>query len=275
MKPMHNSSAAQTQPQRQIKQYLERVSRLRPHPVAQRDLQPDTLRKIGGANFNINSVGQLSIVQYKIENDDGPWIVDGHHRQNVMNELGYADYMVPVELHLYVKDDAAACRLFLELNQRGTVRPFFKFRAALKAGMPGPVAIAKVVKFYGLGIDQASKDGYICCVSSLERIYRYDDTGVTLSTALSIATNAWGLTANAVEGRIIEGLGLLVKTYGDQIDAPALIKKLAQYPGAPAALLGDARNLRKSLHASIPYCMAQQMIIAYNQGRRSGKLTHL
>lgn len=249
------------------------AERLRIHPFAQREITKAKLKAMR-AELDLDAIGVLHAVEYEINGETAYWIIDGQHRQKALVEEGLGEWQVEVKVHLDVKDDARASELFLKLNQRASVHPFDKFLNAVKAGRPAAVAITNIAATHQLRVERTSRDGLICCVTILEKIFNFDD-GDALNATLQTIIAAWGRTAAAVEGTVIGGLGLIFKTYNGSIDRPALVKKLAKYPGGASGLIGDARGLRKVKHASISRCIADQIIDIYNVGRSSNRLDPL
>ena len=112
------------------------------------------------------------------------------------------------------------------------------------------------------------------CVTALKKVYGFDG-GKALALTLETVVAAWGRTEAAVDGKIIEGVGLVHCHYNGAIDLAALSKKLAKYPGGASGLLGDAKGLRQFRHASLPRCVAETVIETYNVGRKTGRLAPL
>jgi hypothetical protein len=246
---------------------------LRIHPHAQRELVPRKLRQLK-KDFDLDAIGVLHGVEYEIDGVLAIWIIDGQHRWKTLIDLGLGEWTVEVKLHLDCKDDARASELFLRLNNRASVHPFDKFENARSAGHADAVGITRLASDRQLKVERGSRDGVVCCVSVLNTVFNID-AGATLAATLDTVLAAWGRTAAAVEGRVIEGLGLVYERFNGAIDRPALVKKLAKYPGGPSKLIGDARGLREFRHASIPRCLAERVIEVYNAGRRAGKLDPL
>jgi hypothetical protein len=213
-------------------------------------------------------------VEYEIDGVTGLWIVDGQHRYRVLMDHGFGEWIVEVKIHLDVKDDARASDLFIKLNSRASVQPFDKFKNARTAGYENAVRITRIAKDCGLEVARQAGDGKICCVSALTQAYAIDG-GQTLIAALETLVAAWGRTAASVEGKLIEGVAAVYKTYKDGIDRPALVKKLGKYPGGATGLLGDAKGLRQYRHLSVGRCVAERIVEVYNSGRKVGRLDPL
>lgn len=174
-------------------------------------------------------------------------------------------------VHLDVKDDVAAHQLFLDLNSRAAVSSFDKFMNEYGAGHEVAVGVHGIVRRHGFKIDRGAADGTIQCVEALKSIYQKDG-GHALSKAIETAKQAWGRTSDAVEGKVLQGLGNMFATYNGGVDQPSLINKLAKYPGGPAGIMGSARALKSLRSASIAKCVEEVVVETYNKGRRVGLL---
>lgn len=243
------------------------------HPHAQRDLLPSKLKELT-EELDLDSVGVLHAVEYEINGETCIWIVDGQHRWRALIDLGLGEWVVDVKIHLEVKDDAGASALFLRLNNRAPVSPYAKFDNEYRARLNHAVEITDIAKAHHLKIAKQSGDRHLACITALHTVFDYD-AGQTLADTLDIVVEAWGRSGPSLEGKIIEGLGLVFKTYNGSIERPVLVKKLAKYPGGPSRLLGDARGMREFRKASVSLCVAELVVELYNLGRRGTKLDPL
>lgn len=250
-----------------------RLDQLRPHPTAQRKLIPATIRKIRG-RVNLAAVGTLHAVEYGIGGVVALWVVDGQHRLVALTAEGYGHLLVNVEVHEDVQDDASASALFIDLNARGAMPAFDLFRNERDAGYADAVGVTDIAASLHLRVDRANRDGVVTCVSTLKSLYRKDE-GATLDKTLATAVAAWGRTSSAVEGKLLEGLGLVYATYNGQVDRAAMVGKLAKYPGGAYGLLGSARGLAAMRQASLGRCVGDLIVETYNKGRRNGALPPL
>ena len=247
---------------------------LRVHPFAQRDVVPSKLKKLM-VELDLDAIGVLHAVEYAINGQSAKWIIDGQHRWRALIDHGLGEWHVEVKIHLDVTDDARASALFLKLNDRAIVSPFGKFANEVKAGVPAAVGVVQIVHARNLRAAACPGDGNVRCVTALKKVYDFDG-GKALALTLETVVAAWGRTEAAVDGKIIEGVGLVHCTYTNgSIDLAVLAKKLAKYPGGAAGLLGDAKGLRQFRTASMPRCVAEKVIEAYNVGRKAGRLDPL
>ncbi len=246
---------------------------LRIHPLAQRQLVPSKLKKIKDS-LDLDAIGVLHAVEYPIDGVTAKWIIDGQHRWKALIDHGLGEWEVEVKLHVDATDHARASELFLRLNDRSPVSPFATFSNELTANHPDAVGVQRIAADFLLKISAAGDDGKLCCVSSAKKLYQIDG-GVTFRKSLRTLVAAYGRTAAAVEGKLIEGVGLVYKTYNGSIDEGALVKKLAKHPGGASGLIGDGKGVREFKKASLSRCIAEVIVSVYNSGRRAGKLDPL
>lgn len=246
---------------------------LRIHPIAQRQLIPSHLKKIK-QTLDLDMIGVLHAVEYEIDGVKAKWIVDGQHRWQALIDHGFGEWEVEVKLHLDANDHKRASELFLSLNYKKSVSTFEKFKNELTALQPEALGIKKIAEDFTLKFAPSGDDGKICCVSAAKTVYRVDG-GVTFRKALRTLVAAYGRTSAAVEGRLIEGMGLVYKTYNGEIDEAAMVKKLAKHPGGASGLIGDGKGVSEFRKTSVSRCIAEVIVSVYNSGRRSGKLDPL
>lgn len=241
------------------------------HPYAQRRLVPAKLKRLT-EELDLDAIGVIHAVQYEADGRRPVMVIDGQHRIEALRAHDFGEWVVDVKIHLDADSDAKACGLFLKLNDRSPVGPFDRFENERRAGESDAVAVVAIARRYGLRVERHQGDGVLCAVAALKTVYAHDH-GRSLATAFHVIQEAWGFKTAALEGKILEGLGLVLHRYAGEIEERALVTRLAKAPGGPARLLGDARGRREIYGVvSIAHCVARAMIDLYNRGRRSGKL---
>lgn len=250
-----------------LKMLKVRADELRVHPVAQREIVPSNLKRIV-TNLDLDAIGVLQAVEY---DKRGLLVVDGQHRLRALLEHDFGEWSLDVQVHHYITDDKAACDLFLKLNRGATISPFESFMKEYYAGYADACGAYAIAKRHNLKIGKGAADGVLLCVTALKKLFRADQ-GKTLDATLGTILAAWGSKSAALEGRLIEGVGIVFARYGEQVDKPALVKKLAKFPGGPSGLIGSARGLMQHQKATIPRCVADLVIGAHNKGKSAGKL---
>jgi len=249
--------------------YVE-ARRLRIHPTAQRDGVVKAKVKKFERTMDLDALGTFHAVEYSINGESALWVIDGHHRLLALLNVGLGEWVVRVEVHVDVMTEARASDLFLKLNDRAITRPFETFRNEVQAKRPDAIGIESMVREHGLVVSDDTRGGNIVCVKALKDAYERDPSA--LAYALDLVTRAWGRTASAVEGKIIEGVSRALEVYGDSIDRPALAKKLGKYPGGPAALLGHAKGRASVTGTTLGRSVADVVIELHDRGKQTGLL---
>jgi hypothetical protein len=252
-----------------------RADVLKVHPEAQRQLSPLQIKK-RMLDFDLDSIGTIHVVEM-IATDlrvlaidvpaDQLWIIDGQHRWTALMQHGMGEWKVSCHHHGVVSN-ARACDLFLKLNDRAVVSAYDKFLNEVQSGNQVAIGAKRAAEELGLRVARQTGVGHIVCVTAMKGVYAADD-GRTLEATLETVLAAWGKTEDAVNGKLIEGLAILLGAQNGAIDRAALAKKLAKYPGGPAGVIGDAKGLLRIRHTSVPRCVAETIMEAYNSGRRA------
>jgi hypothetical protein len=253
-----------------LKMVKLRADELRIHPVAQREIVPSNLKRIV-AHLDLDAIGVLQAVDYDTR---GVLIIDGQHRLRALLEHDFGEWMVDVQVHLYIQNDKGACDLFLKLNRGATVSPYETFMKEFHAEYPEAIGAARLVQKHHLKIGKTNADATVTCVATLKRLFKIDH-GKTLDAVLGAILTAWGSKSAALEGKLIEGIGLVFSKYKDGLDKPALIKKLGKFPGGPTGLIGSARGLMQHQKLPLSRCVGDLVINSYNRGKSIGKLDPL
>lgn len=238
------------------------------HPNAQRDIVPQRLNKLI-ETLDLDAIGVLHGVEYPINGSTKIWIIDGQHRLRALMEHDLGDREVEVKVHVDAIDDARAAELFILLNDRAKVSPYDNFRNEVRASQAAAVIINRIVLQRGLQVSRSRGDNKLACINVMKNLYAVDQ-GTSLQYTIEVVQSAWGSGMTAMESKIIEGVGSVVSRYRLAIDREALIKKLADYPGGAAGLLGDARGLAGMRKVPLVKCVAERVIETYNKQRRPG-----
>lgn len=243
-------------------------------PRAQRLIRPTWVKRHVHV-FDPNQIGVLCVSR---RSDGTLWIIDGQHRVELLRAVGWGDQSLYCEVFssLSIREEAA---LFLSRNDRLSVRSFDKFKAACTAEHGAETAIAKIVSACGLKIAEGDGEGSVAAVTALRRVYQgagmaSDGEGsAALRRALQTIQGAWDRAAKNYNAHVIEALGLVFLRYGTGIDQSRVIGTLAKLPGGAAKLVQQGKGLREQFGGTVPYNIADAVVIAYNRGhRRAAKL---
>ncbi|MFC9973599.1 DUF6551 family protein [Spirillospora sp. NPDC127200] len=218
----------------------------------------------------------LGVLAVSVRDDGTAVILDGQNRAELCRRAGWDGEPVLCRIYegLTVPQEAA---LFRALNDGRQVQSIYKFLARVTEGEPVAVAINSVVESLGWKIHDQNGPTSISAVVALEKIHAGDrrvdtpDVGAVFTT-LNLVTAAWGHRPEAVNGQVLQGVGAVVRRYGDALQMADLVKKLSSYPGGPSGLLGDARGLRGYQGGSVANCVSEVVVKRYNERRRTHRL---
>lgn len=197
------------------------------------------------------------------------WL-DGQNRGELCRRAGVGHKKIHMKAFrgLTLAEEA---ELFLGLNDNRRVAPIYKFLAEVTAGRPEALEITTISAEMGWSVSDGGATS-IHAVSALSQIYHSSSRpGATLRQTLSIVTTAWGHTQDAVNANILQGLASVLND-SPTINVPSLAKKLANYDGGAASLLGKGRGFRTATGCTVTQGVDQVIRTVYNTGRRSGRL---
>lgn len=242
-----------------------------------RPLSPTTVKRLV-ADFDPEFLGVIHVAP---RSDGNFAIIDGHHRVTAAKQALGLDQKVECKVHRRIRT-AKQAALFVGLNNSKKVGPLYDFIARLNSNEPVAKTIEGIVEEHGLRIEASPAEGVIRCVAALQTVYwggvrngktlNPESHPKALSETVRVITSAWGTGPAAVNGQLLEGVGLVILRYGDRLDIDRLISRLASYPGGAGGLLGHARGLRDLRGGQIGRAAAAAIVTAYNKGTRSGKL---
>lgn len=232
-------------------------------PRVQRVLDPRRVRAIAG-DFDPDSVGVVTVSR----RDNGTYVVvDGQHRLAAMRTLGFEDQEVQAQVYsgLTLAQEA---QLFRKLNNTQSVPLMDKFRVSLTEGDPVSVAMMAILDRHDIVLGSAPE--HFSAVAVGRRLYGLGSH--VFETALVVVRAAWGAGRFAMDGRIIEGVGMVVHRYGEALAIGELVDRLKIFPGGPGALIGQARGLRDVLSVKLAEAMAETIVGVYNRKRSTSAL---
>lgn len=241
-----------------------RVGDLYTDPNVQRGLRPGRVADIA-ADFSPNALGVLT-TSYR-----GPGqihIVDGQHRHEAAAKVEYKGPLQTMEYHgLTIPEEAA---LFRQLNNTQKVSAIDRFLVSVVEQNTDSVRLAKYLADHGWTLGGYAAEGKLSAIGALERIYGRSPEAA--DGTLAVLTSAWGHRPSAVQGSLMEGLGLMLARYGRSVDLDDFARRLGSYAGGPDALLGYARGQKAARTGNLCTHVASIVTDIYNERRRSTKL---
>lgn len=150
-------------------------------------------------------------------------------------------------------------------NQQKFVKkllPYEIFMANIEAGNDEQLIIQALVESFDLHIAPGVAPGNICCVATLEDIYRsygYD----VLQRALRLCVTTWEGETESLSSNMIKGVVRLINAFGDNLKDDTFREKVGR---CSAREIGRTARERKA--GSIGY--AEAMLIQYNRKNSTG-----
>jgi hypothetical protein len=245
------------------------IGQLTVDPDINRPLTRERVTKIA-ADLDPNAIGVLTVSA----RPDGTYVLlDGQHRQAALRAAGWlSSQPVPCDVR-HGLTRAQEASLFVKLNNTAKPLAVHRFLRRITANEPVATCIAKIAAEVGFTVSAHHGDGLIKAVAALERVYlgigearKRGPFPDVLRATLQVLSQAYGHTADAVNGHLIGGVGLFLLRYGDAVDHTVLIDKLRGVHGGALGLLAKARGLP---FGSIEDRVAQSCVASYNHGRRA------
>jgi hypothetical protein len=241
------------------------LSKLYADPEVQRGMDPRKVAKIAD-NMSEAALGTVTVSR----RDSGMYhIADGQHRCAAARQVFGDDYTMTCRVFnsLTVQEEAGLFRL---LNNTTRPQAVDAFRIRVVEGDPVAVAVSRIVEDNGWKVVLGGRDNHFSAVAAAERVYRLDPDA--FERTVSILTRAWGHQHDAVDNRIVEGLGLVLARYGAAVDLGSMTDRLARYNGGPGKLIGNARTLSDALGVTVTKGMAEAIVEIYNKSKTTRAL---
>lgn len=217
-------------------------------------------------NLDLNAIG---IVTVSKRANGSYHVIDGQHRVEALRLAGGEEEKVTCRVFegLTLEDEA---RMFRLLNNTVKLTAIDRFRVRVVEGEPVAAGINETLARHGWKIMLASGEAAFSAVAAAERIYNRDPAA--LERAIVTVTRAWGHDSAGTDGRLFEGLGMVLARYGSAVDDTELVERLARYPGGPGRLLGKARGMTEVLRITLTVAVADVLVELYNARRRTRAL---
>jgi hypothetical protein len=254
-------------------------------PRVQRVLDPRRVQRLA-EHWNELMVGVLTVShraapKFPIEGttDHEEYVVlDGQTRLGafrhplVCGPTTSAPVLCQVYEGLQLPEEAA---MFLQHNDRKSVRPIDNYRLSLVAGEEWAVGIHDIAAKYGWyvqgsevpeGLDRPARR--FSAIGAAVKIYKLDPDALTRT--FDSVTAAWPGQPYTVCTETLNGLGLIYARHGD-VDHRGLVKKLGRI-GFNRFVSGVHDHRRANMGLSIGQAAYRHTLDLYNHGRRTQRL---
>lgn len=242
-----------------------KVGDLMVDPTVQRSVRQNRVRKMIEEGFDPTALGVLTTSYRRAKEIH---IVDGQHRYALCVAIGYDGVLQTNQYRGLTPADEAA--LFRKLNHAEKVPAIDLFRVRRIEGDQNVEAMFRLLEDNGWRVLASVGDGAFGAVGALERIWVRDN--VAAQRAIVALTVAFGRKAVAMQGPLVEGVGLFFAKYGDAVDINDFAKKLGAFQGGPAGLVGYAKGQKATGSGTLSVHVARIVTNVYNNRRRSTKL---
>lgn len=192
----------------------------------------------------------LGLITASKREDGHIYLLDGGHRVSAARKAHYNGLLAcRLFTDLTLAEEAS---LFLTLNSSRAVQAIDRFKVRITMGEPKAVSINKVLKAYGLHVEWANSAslGIISAINTLEKVYsgagireagEYPDLVDKVIRTLHRAYTA-DAERMTYSRPMLEGLGILIATFGSRIDYARLVYVLQGT--VPRQIAVQARALR-------------------------------
>lgn len=228
--------------------YQRRLSQEHIHKAAENfdlfQINPVKVSRRHGTNYVFNGQHTIEIVALVSGSRDTPvWCM-------VYDELDYEE-----EADIFANQQRFVKKLL----------PYEIFVANIEAGNDDQLIIKALVESFDLHVSGNSGPGCVCCIATLEDIYRkYGYEILQRSLRLCVAT--WEGEADSLTGNILRGITHLIAAYGDSLKDNMFVQKVGRF--TPREI---SRTAKERKAGSMGY--AEAMLTLYNKkGSANGTL---
>lgn len=195
------------------------------------------------------------------------WVFDGQHRVYAAKQAGLTDAdTVPCEIFEGLTDQQMA-DAFLGRDSRRAVSVLDAFPIAVTAGRQDARDILNVMTRLGLraGVRTRSTGGnVVAALSKLQALHARGGPALVTRVLRTLKT-AFPEDPDALEGTMIEAMGLIYIRYGNHVDEKEMTARLAAHAPGPKGLLRRAQSQRERTGNRVSFCLAGAMTEVYNK----------
>lgn len=235
-------------------------------PRYQRTVDQRRVTKMA-AEFDPDALGVI----YVSDRGNGQYaVMDGFHRVALMRYLGWGDQKMPAYVYhgLTVKEEA---EIFTRTQKdRRGLHPHDLFRSEVAAGRSEAVALNEIFNEVGLKVSTSPGPSNIRALATARRVHIIGGDEVA-RRSFKILIKAWEHHPDAINGDVLNGVGLLLLADGDMIDDKHLAMRLSDH--TPAQLVNKMHAVKDVIEGMAPAgAMAYVLTGVYNTRRRSKRL---
>lgn len=233
----------------------------------QRDCDMQRVRKIA-AEWDPRLLGVLDVSDRGEHLQPRFAIINGQHRWAAAG-LRDPDAHLVVNVHTGL-DVAGEAQLFDDIDRKTKpISTWDRWRARKAAGDKQVTIIEDAVTQLGLEINPRPGPKNLRCITSLEKLLRKGGQGLVVNT-LFLITDTWAPSADALEGVIVMGVGIVLDSF-DDVEAGATFTtgRLADAMSemTPRQIRAQAQSLREFESGTLASMVAHVLVRLYNRER--------
>lgn len=224
----------------------------------QRSLSRSHIHK-AAANFDVRQINPVKVSRRGGTN----YVINGQHTIEIVAEVS-GSRETPVWCMVY-DDLEYEQEADVFANQQKYVKkllPYEIFIANIEAGNDEQLLIRALVESFHLQISSNAAPGALCCVATLEEIYRKYGYEV-LQRVLRLCVITWEGEVDSMSSNMLRGITRLVVAFGDELKDETFKAKIGRFSAKEIR-----RTARERKAGSLGY--AEAMLVLYNN-RKSGK----
>lgn len=232
----------------------------------QRDVNRSVIKAIVN-NFDYRLVNPVKVVW----NHNEWYAFDGQHTATALRAKFGDDYLVPCLVYEDVDGWFEEAKLFEDGNKRSSHKALpiiVEWKSRLFRGEEKAVKIKKVCERYGLKIPTTkgnTGNGWVMALNALEK--NFDNlTEAQFDQLLYILTAAWGGKKESLTAPMLNGMALFIKTYGNEFNRSALVKRLKATE--PMLIIRAGKASTAQGHTKY----AREILNVYNKGTSANRL---
>jgi hypothetical protein len=228
----------------------------------QRPLSAARIKDMVG-DWDPRLVGVIDVADRGPAADPRYAVVEGQHRWASAARRNPADVIV-ARVHSGLTESQEA-QLFHDIDaKRRRLGTWDRWKARQRAGDPVVAAINNVAARVGLKVDNSPAEGYVRCVSTLDRIAARRDGELLLRDTLWLLHETWGKQNAAYDTALVSGMALFLTECGkhEAFECDRLVEALIDFTPARISYIAKA----KAEHTSgpLPKRVALTFLDRYN-----------
>lgn len=201
-------------------------------------------------------------------------LLDGQQRWTAVCEMGWGDQLIPCNVVTGITRKREADLFVKENTERSKPQPVYIFNANVLKGDKGAIAVKEVLDARGLEVSTSPGINNTSAVAALMSVYEAGEDvhkgggKPLLDATLGILNVAWPEQKGRAQGISVQGVALMLLTYGKDLDKKRLAQKLADF--TPQEVRARAKSYKAATDVSGHSAYANVCVRLYNRYLKDG-----